>query len=209
MKKQIRAASAVFLAAFSAATVLTACGEKAPSANKSTAFTTAISVETTVTITENSDIETTVSGISKTTESDVTAAKASVAATVKETVKPTAATTAAATKKTTTTKKPPSTEVIPEKSKGISLMTKTTPVNIGNSAVIMIQGTAGKKYTIDFYESTDKTANYKGLETKTADSNGFVTWSFIIEDDCDPGDRKIIIKEKNSSNYIQTSITVQ
>ncbi|MBQ8014622.1 MAG: hypothetical protein IJ264_00365, partial [Clostridia bacterium] len=162
--------------------------------------------ETSVTLNENSviaDTVTTVAYVSTVTtvHTDKTAAPVSV--------KENAKTTAAATTQKPTTTKAPSTEVIPEKSNGISLMTKTTPVVIGNSAVIMVQGTAGKKYTIDFYKSADKTADYDGLETKTADSNGFVTWTFVIDDSCDRGNRKIVIKEKNSSNYLQTSIAVQ
>lgn len=99
-------------------------------------------------------------------------------------------------------------ETIEEKSKGISIVTKSTPVMSGNTATIMIQGTPNKNYSIDFYESSSKKADYSGLETKKADSNGFVTWTFEIESSCEPGNRKIYIKESNSSNYLQTSITV-
>ena len=73
----------------------------------------------------------------------------------------------------------------------------------------MIQGTPGKQYSIDFYESPGKKADYSDLNTQTADDSGFVSWSFIIEETCAKGPRKLYIKEKNSSNYIQTSIFVQ
>lgn len=100
-------------------------------------------------------------------------------------------------------------EDIPEISNGISVVTKTTPVIIGNSATVMVQGTPGKKHSIDFYESSSKIADYDGLEDKTADSNGFVTWTFEIKSSCETGNRKIVIKENDSGNYAQTSITIQ
>ena len=99
-------------------------------------------------------------------------------------------------------------EVIEEKSNGISLITKSNAVISGNSATVMIQGTPGKKYTIDFYESASEKASYSGLEEKTADDTGLVTWTFNIDESCEKGNRKIYIKEKNSSKYIQTYITV-
>ncbi len=101
-----------------------------------------------------------------------------------------------------------SNETIDDISKGISVLTKTTPVSIGNSAMIMIQGTPGKKYSIDFYETAVKKANYSELADKTADENGFVTWVFEITDSCETGNRKIVVSEKNSDNYLQTSITI-
>ncbi len=107
-----------------------------------------------------------------------------------------------------TTQKNISNEIIEEKSKGITIVTKSSPVMSGNTATIMIQGKPKKKYTIDFYESSSKKADYSGLEIKTADSNGFVTWSFEIEDSCELGNRKIYIKENGSGNYLQTSIKV-
>ena len=100
-------------------------------------------------------------------------------------------------------------EEIPEIENGISIVTKTSPVIIGNSATVMIKGTPGKKYSLDFYETASKAANCDGLENKTADSSGFVTWSFEIKGSCMKGNRKIVIKELGSDKYIQTSITVQ
>lgn len=92
---------------------------------------------------------------------------------------------------------------------GISLITKTSPVASGNAATIVIQGSPNKNYSIEFYKNNSQKADYEGLNTTTSDSSGFVSWTFMIEDDCELGDRKIIIKEKNSDKYIQTFITVQ
>lgn len=99
-------------------------------------------------------------------------------------------------------------EKIEEKSNGISLITKSNAVLAGNSATVMIQGNPGKKYSIDFYKTSSEKASYSGLEEKTADDAGLVTWTFNIDESCEKGNRKIYIKEKNSSNYIQTYITV-
>ncbi|MDO4495254.1 MAG: hypothetical protein Q4B62_05630 [Clostridiaceae bacterium] len=99
-------------------------------------------------------------------------------------------------------------EKIGEISKGISLLTKTSPVAVGNSATVMIQGIPDKKYTIEFYETPSRRAESKDLAAKTADINGFVTWTFPIESSCEKGDRKVIIRENGSANFIQTSITI-
>ncbi len=100
-------------------------------------------------------------------------------------------------------------EKVDEISKELTLITKTSPVIKGNSASIIIQGTPGAKYTIDFYKTSDLKADYSGLSEIMADSSGFASWTFTIENDCEPGNRKIIIKEKNTNKFIQTSITVQ
>lgn len=99
-------------------------------------------------------------------------------------------------------------EKIDEISKGISLLTKTTPVAVGNSATVMIQGSPDQKYTIEFYETPSRKSESKDLSAKTADINGFVTWTFPIDSSCEKGDRKVIIRENGSSNFIQTSITI-
>ena len=99
-------------------------------------------------------------------------------------------------------------EKIDEISKGISLLTKTSPVAVGNYATVMIQGSPDKKYTIEFYETPSRRAESKDLAAKTADINGFVTWTFPIESSCEKGDRKVIIRENGSANFIQTSITI-
>ncbi len=108
-----------------------------------------------------------------------------------------------------TTKKQVSNGNIEEISNGLILITKTTPVIKGNTATVMIQGAPNAKYTIEFYKSDDKTASGVGLDKTSADTNGFASWTFPIDDDCDSGERKIIIREMNSDKYIQTSITVR
>ncbi len=97
---------------------------------------------------------------------------------------------------------------ISEENNGLHILSKTTPVIKGNSASIIITGTPFAEYTIEFYETATKKAAYSGLGTEKADSNGIATWTFTIEGDCEAGNRKVIIREKNSDKYIQTSITV-
>lgn len=109
----------------------------------------------------------------------------------------------------TATKNGSTDEKIEEISKDLSLITKTSPVIKGNSATVIIQGKPNTKYTIEFYKNNSEKANYDGLRDLTADSSGFVSWTFAVENDCEIGERKVIIKEKNSNKFIQTSITVQ
>ncbi len=137
-------------------------------------------------------INTTVPAV-KTTKTNTT--KATVNTTVKPTVQ--------------TTKKPVVNDTVNEKSVGISMLTKTDPVQIGNQATIFIQGTPGKTYSIEFYETPSSVASLTSLEDKKADANGFVSWTFEIRNTCNPGMRKLVVKEKNSSNYLETSITVK
>ncbi len=113
------------------------------------------------------------------------------------------------TTKAPTTKKPVINDTINENSVGISLLSKSDPVKCGNHASIIIQGTPGKTYSIEFYKSPSETADYSALKDTKADANGFVSWSFKITDSCTLGKRKVIIKENGSSNYIETSITVK
>lgn len=108
-----------------------------------------------------------------------------------------------------TTKKASSDSKIDELSNGLSIVTKTSPVIKGNSAAVMIQGTPGAVYSIEFYKNDKEKAEYEGICETAADSSGFASWTFTIEEGCESGERKIIIKEKNSDKFIQTSITVQ
>lgn len=108
-----------------------------------------------------------------------------------------------------TTKNSSTGEKIEEIINDLSLITKTSPVTKGNSATVIIQGKPNARYIIEFYKNNSEKANYDGLKELTADSSGFVSWTFSIENDCEVGERKVIVKEKNSNRFIQTSITVQ
>lgn len=102
-----------------------------------------------------------------------------------------------------------STEPIKEISKGIGVLTKTTPVMAGNSATITVLGNPNETYTIEFYEEGSTPSVASGLEAKKSNNAGFVSWTFSVSPLCSAGEKKIIIKEKGSQNYIQTSITIK
>ncbi len=110
---------------------------------------------------------------------------------------------------TNSEKEPAYDETVKDESNGINLVFKTNSVEKGTTASIMIQGKPGEKYSIDFYTSPTETADYSDLADQTADENGLVTWTFSIPSNCSSGSKKIIVKEKGSDNYIQTSINVK
>lgn len=109
----------------------------------------------------------------------------------------------------TTTSKSVSDETVKNKSKGISVLSKTSPVKRGNSASVTIMGQSEKVYSIEFYSDANTVSTTSGLNNKTAGSDGLVTWTFEVGNNCEPGNRKIIIREKGSDNFVQTSITVE
>ncbi len=111
--------------------------------------------------------------------------------------------------KISTTAKTESSENIDEISEGLNVITKTTPVKKGNFATLVISGKPNTEYSIEFYETADNKASYTGLENKVSDSAGFTSWSFEIMPSCEGGKKKIIIREKGSDNFVQTSITVE
>lgn len=111
------------------------------------------------------------------------------------------------TKAEDTTKKSSSVSV-EENANGLNILSKTSPVIKGNNASVIIMGTPNAEYTVEFYEPSGKKAAYSGLDSTKADSSGIASWSFTIDLNCESGEGKVIIREKNSDKYIQTSITV-
>lgn len=213
MKSKLRAVTAAVLAVCSAAVLFTACGEKSDNIQPSS---TASSVAETTTINTAAKEQTLpftkaeiLSQNEYYTYYKPATDKATIAYTYVQHTLNNFETQANSQNEKPTQNAPASNEEISEIKNGVSIVTKTTPVVVGNSATVMIQGTPGKKYSLDFYETSSKTAAYDGLENKTADSNGFVTWSFEIKNTCPVGNKKIIIKELGSDKFIQTSITVQ
>ncbi len=102
-----------------------------------------------------------------------------------------------------------SSETVVEKAEGINVVFKSETVEKGNTASIMIQGTPGKKYSIEFYKNATDVAEYAELVEQTADKKGFVTWTFTVPTECLSGNRKIIITEKGSDKFVQTSINIK
>ena len=112
-------------------------------------------------------------------------------------------------KETTTIKSNISKETVKNESKGISVLFKSDGVPKGSTATISVIGEAGKTYSIEFYKNSSALSDAHGLGDMKADSNGMVIWTFEIEDDCESGSRKVIIKEKGSDNFVQTSINIK
>lgn len=97
---------------------------------------------------------------------------------------------------------------VPEINNGLTCV-RTQYASRGQIVTVsVIMGTPNAEYTIEFYENETKLSDAKGLTAKKADSNGTVEWSFLIDGECEIGNRKLIIKEKGSDKYAQTYITV-
>ncbi len=112
--------------------------------------------------------------------------------------------TVAQTDKPTATTQP---VTVRDESNGISVIAITKDVSKGNDASIVISGTVGKEYTIEVYRNNNDLLKSESLASVTAQSPGVVTWNFSTAN-CDKGQRKIIIREKGSDKYLQTSINI-
>ena len=101
-----------------------------------------------------------------------------------------------------------SAETVPEIIEGLNIVFKSDTVSKGDDASLMIQGVPGKKYILEFYPTSGDSV-FTESDEQISDKNGFVSWTFRIPMNCENGNRKIIIKEIDSSNYIQTSIKIK
>ncbi|PWM47667.1 MAG: hypothetical protein DBX47_00250 [Clostridiales bacterium] len=78
----------------------------------------------------------------------------------------------------------------------ITLISLTSPIACGKTASLKIKGIPGTTYTISvFYSSGASKAN--GLEAKTADSDGFVTWTWKIGAKTKAGNHRVVISGGN------------
>ena len=97
---------------------------------------------------------------------------------------------------------------LPEISNGIILV-RTKYASRGDLvSVSVVMANPNSEYTIEFYETDTRVSDSAGLEPKIASSNGTVEWRFTLDDDCQIGTRKLIIREKGTDNYAQTYIIV-
>ena len=83
----------------------------------------------------------------------------------------------------------------------INLVGLTSPVSRGNNATISIKGLPNTAYDIDvMYSSGESKAS--GLEDKTSDSEGNVSWTFKVSSNVKPGTYEIKITDGSSNaNY--------
>lgn len=80
----------------------------------------------------------------------------------------------------------------PPQSGKLTVTYLTDNVKKGNTATLSVSGTPGVTYSIAvYYSSTVSTA--KGLEPKTADQTGKVSWSWRVGSRTKPGKHKIVI----------------
>ena len=109
---------------------------------------------------------------------------------------------------TAPTFKPTEPITFPEIADGLTLRFKSGSVDRGYSSTVAVEGTAGKEYTIEVYRSNGATLTSDKLSPKTAGDDGVVVWS-IPTGNLTSGNTKVIIREKGSDKYIQTSISIK
>jgi len=91
------------------------------------------------------------------------------------------------------------TAVPPFEAEDIVLLSLTETVARGKTASVSVRGTPGATYRIEVYYTTT-VSSAKGLEPKTAASNGTVTWSWKVGSRTKPGPHKIVICGENDDS---------
>ena len=86
------------------------------------------------------------------------------------------------------------------KTNEIQIINFTDHVKAGKNASIQIQGSPNTLYHIEVIY-TEK-SNAKGLESKSTDENGSVTWSWKVGNNTFPGSYKIKISNDNCSKEL-------
>ncbi len=83
----------------------------------------------------------------------------------------------------------------------INLVNMTTPVSRGNDVTVSVKGDPNTTYDIDvIYSSGESKAT--GLEDKTSDSEGNVSWTFKVSSNVKPGTYKVKVTDgENSASY--------
>ncbi len=216
--KKIYALAALFIICSSVIAVFSACEKnntEIPSSFDTTGQTVPFSTDVNGTAYSQGDdgykyvINTTVKPKEETNPDAVTGHTVITLPPIEQTTKLNKTTKVASSEKTTTAKQNTSNETVKEESKGISVLFKSDNVSKGSSATISVIGEAGKTYSIDFYKNTNTISEANGLGDMKADENGMIIWTFEIESDCESGNRKVIIKETGSDNFVQTSINIK
>ena len=83
----------------------------------------------------------------------------------------------------------------------INLVSLTSPISRGSDVTVSIKGLPNTTYDIDvIYSSGESKAS--GLEDKTSDSEGNVSWTFKVSSNVKPGTYEVKITDgKNSASY--------
>ena len=83
----------------------------------------------------------------------------------------------------------------------INLLSLTTPVSRGSNATVSIKGLPNTTYDIDVIYSSG-VSKASGLEDKTSDSEGNVSWTFKVSSNVKPGTYEVKITDgKDSVSY--------
>lgn len=83
----------------------------------------------------------------------------------------------------------------------INLLSLTTPVSRGSNATVSIKGLPNTTYDIDVIYSSGA-SKASGLEDKTSDSEGNVSWTFKVSSNVKPGTYDVKITDgKDSASY--------
>ncbi len=88
----------------------------------------------------------------------------------------------------------------------LTLVDLTETVSRGSKASVTIQGSPSIVYTIEVhYSTTISTA--KGLEPKTADDNGTVSWTWTVGSRTKPGSYRIVIRGGGETITLSFTVT--
>lgn len=93
----------------------------------------------------------------------------------------------------------PETEKAPQKQEEYALaLSVTSPVDNNSMATLTAKGKPNTVYHISVYYST-KESGAQGLENKTSDENGNVSWTWKVGGNTKPGKHKITVYAKNNT----------
>ena len=108
-----------------------------------------------------------------------------------------------------TEKAPEKTEAAPAETENPIVFTNyTNYVEAGSNATVTIQGTPNTEYKIHvYYDSGESTA--QGLEAKTSDANGMVTWEWKVGSKTTTGTHAITVEGGGAKNSVQFDVFEQ
>lgn len=127
------------------------------------------------------------------------------APTVKPTKTPTVSATDSPTKAPTEPETEKETEAPTEAPTPITFTEYTDSVKAGSDAFVTVQGAPNTDYSIHvFYDSGESKAS--GLEKKTSDDNGFVTWEWKVGTSTEPGAYTITVEGNRTSESVSFNV---
>lgn len=94
----------------------------------------------------------------------------------------------------------------PEQSAQIVFIDYPESIKRGSTATVKIKGKPNTKYSITVYYKSGP-SKAEGLETKTSDANGYVTWTWQIGGRTSPGTFEITVSGYGVSESVNFTIT--